>query len=96
MPLVPIPACQKKWNFVFTGTESEVGPADRLINNNVICADSTLSDTCQGDSGGPLLNTKAGALIGITSLGIDCASGIPGVYTRISAYQEWITSVTQL
>lgn len=96
MPLVPIPQCQKAWNAVFTGDSTATGPGEELINNKVICADSTVSDTCQGDSGGPLLNTKAGALIGITSLGIDCASGVPGVYTRISAFQDWITSVVQI
>jgi secreted trypsin-like serine protease len=96
MPLVPTAECQKAWNSVFTGVASAEGPAAELINDKVICADSKVADTCQGDSGGPLLNTKAGALIGITSLGIDCASGIPGVYTRISAFQSWIQSVAQI
>jgi secreted trypsin-like serine protease len=48
-------------------------------------------DTCQGDSGGPLVNRASDGrwyLTGITSFGIGC--GNTGVYTRTSAYQNWI------
>ena len=48
-------------------------------------------DTCQGDSGGPLVNKGSDGrwyLTGITSFGIGC--GETGVYTRTSAYQDWI------
>lgn len=49
-------------------------------------------DTCQGDSGGPI--TLDGKLIGITSFGFGCAQPqSPGVYTRISNYQDWINSI---
>jgi secreted trypsin-like serine protease len=54
-------------------------------------------DTCQGDSGGPLyiLNTLNGKnkyiLAGITSYGIGCGDkGVPGIYTKVSAYLDWI------
>ncbi|XP_067618719.1 serine protease snake [Eurosta solidaginis] len=58
-------------------------------------------DTCQGDSGGPLqLNLMRKNkkhfryyLIGMTSYGSFCRSAYPGVYTRVSSYIEWITSV---
>ena len=59
-------------------------------------------DTCQGDSGGPLVEpiiTKDGypryELAGITSWGIGCAKGIPGVYTQVSNYVDWIAKVVQ-
>ncbi len=51
-------------------------------------------DTCQGDSGGPLLMFNSNNVweeVGITSNGIGCAEpDLPGVYTRVAAYQSWI------
>lgn len=53
----------------------------------------------QGDSGGPLVSKHSNASIwvqsGIVSFGDHCGvPGVPGVYTRISKYQDWISSVT--
>lgn len=56
-------------------------------------------DTCQGDSGGPLqvvnpVNNCLFYVIGLTSFGKSCGlSNNPGVYTRISAYLDWIEEV---
>ncbi|CAF3648120.1 unnamed protein product [Rotaria sp. Silwood1] len=51
-------------------------------------------DTCQGDSGGPLLmftSNNVWEQVGITSSGIGCARvALPGIYTRVAAYQSWI------
>lgn len=50
------------------------------------------------DSGGPLLwqdpTTHNFVLVGMTSLGVGCASNHPAVAMRIGAYTEWIVSVT--
>lgn len=53
----------------------------------------------QGDSGGPLVVRHINASIwiqsGIVSFGDDCGQpGVPGVYTRVSKYQNWIGNVT--
>ncbi|KAL5283765.1 hypothetical protein ACFFRR_006189 [Megaselia abdita] len=66
-----------------------------------ICAGELVSpkDTCQGDSGGPIFTRITFApkhipyLIGITSFGSLCASGVPAVYTRISEFRTWIEGI---
>ncbi|CAH0712953.1 unnamed protein product, partial [Brenthis ino] len=60
-------------------------------------------DACQGDSGGPLQvkiplpESSEGSmhfLIGVTSFGIGCAlPDLPGVYTRVSSFIDWIESI---
>jgi len=55
-------------------------------------------DTCKGDSGGPLMYyspiKRQYELVGIISFGTGC--GHPnhsGIYTRVSAYLDWIESI---
>jgi secreted trypsin-like serine protease len=68
-----------------------------------VCAARTGKDTCTGDSGGPLMlnidrrqsddaqGARKTTQIGIVSWGKGCAQeGSPGVYTRITAYRDWI------
>lgn len=68
------------------------------VTDNMLCATGPTtidkSDTCQGDSGGPLLMESNGGYvqIGITSFGgKPCGvPDVPGVYSRVSQYQDWI------
>ncbi|KAF2905063.1 hypothetical protein ILUMI_01117 [Ignelater luminosus] len=72
-----------------------------ILDNSQICAGShnESKDSCQGDSGGPLqiVNTERVCMysvVGITSFGRGCGNvNVPGVYTRVSNYIEWIETI---
>ncbi|KAA8582687.1 serine protease 27 [Etheostoma spectabile] len=68
------------------------------LTQNMMCAGVPAGgkDSCQGDSGGPLVAKKGSVWIqgGIVSYGESCGlPRIPGVYTRVSQYQDWINSI---
>lgn len=87
LPVVSNAACFPPYPNIFDGALS-------------FCAGGARSggqDACQGDSGGPLLVTRDGVVIvaGLVSYGEGCGrSGVPGVYTRVSNYTDWIKGFT--
>ncbi|XP_015595622.1 trypsin-1 [Cephus cinctus] len=63
------------------------------VTDRMLCAGFTTggNDWCKGDVGGPLV--YAGKVIGLASWGASCGSvGSPGVYTRIAALRQWIST----
>ncbi|KAH9278378.1 Tryptase [Echinococcus granulosus] len=69
------------------------------IHSSFICAgNSESTDACQYDSGGPMM-CRSGVddqyiVVGVISFGIKCASGYPGIYTRVTSYLDWIHDTT--
>ncbi|KAF0302075.1 Proclotting enzyme [Amphibalanus amphitrite] len=64
-----------------------------------VCAESRDGeprDACRGDSGGPLmvrLENDTYQLVGVVSTGVGCGNPeFPGLYTKVSAYIDWIFS----
>ncbi|XP_050319702.1 lectizyme [Bactrocera neohumeralis] len=79
--------------------EETLGEGTPLRASNV-CTDSLQQgiSACNGDSGGPLVQEHEGVaseLVGIVSWGyIPCGYGNkPSIYTRVSAYIDWIAQV---
>ncbi|KAM4041803.1 serine protease 56 isoform 2-T2 [Anomaloglossus baeobatrachus] len=68
-----------------------------MLTSTMFCAGYLTGgiDSCQGDSGGPLTcqdpSSKQYIIYGITSWGDGCGErGKPGVYTRVTAFIDWI------
>jgi secreted trypsin-like serine protease len=76
-----------------THCDKEYG-AESINDEVMFCAGRTGVDSCQGDSGGPLVKKSADGSwfeYGIVSWGRGCAEpGYAGVYSRVSAYCDFI------
>ncbi|MEZ4681231.1 MAG: serine protease [Caldilineaceae bacterium] len=88
VPLVDLRTCRQSY-----------GIFNEKVTDNMICAGlkSGGQDSCQGDSGGPLMVfdnlQQQWRQIGIVSWGDGCAvANYYGVYTRVSAYHDWVYS----
>lgn len=66
-----------------------------LVINSSFFINSILKkkNNLKADSGGPLV-TNGNVLIGVVSTGVGCARpGLPGIYTKVSEYVDWIQKV---
>ncbi|XP_068102736.1 serine protease 27-like [Hyperolius riggenbachi] len=91
-PLIDHKTCDRMYHNALLQTSSTI-----FVESDMICSGYKEGgkDSCQGDSGGPLVCKVGGVWyeVGIVSWGVGCAApGLPGVYTLVTAYQDWISS----
>ena len=66
----------------------------KKITKNMICASRLDKGICKMDSGGPLV-FNANELVGVVSWDTGCADeNHPGIYTKVSAYRDWIKQIS--
>ncbi|XP_077300206.1 CLIP domain-containing serine protease HP8-like isoform X2 [Arctopsyche grandis] len=91
VPVMTNPQCAEAYKSLL--------PVGTTIGYKQICAGgATGSDSCKGDSGGPMMfpsnvnNVIKIVQHGIVSYGYTACGtiGIPGVYTRVAYYMDWI------
>lgn len=74
-----------------TEARRSYGPS---ISSRHLSASRSGRDTCQGDSGGPLFDNDGDGgnplLAGITSFGLGCADGFPGIYANTGFFAGWV------
>ncbi|XP_031639695.1 serine protease persephone-like, partial [Contarinia nasturtii] len=95
---VPLSECNStllEWNKEYNSPSFENG-----ISEGQYCANDPEGrrDSCHGDSGGPLqyfpnTNSSRATIVGIVSFGVNCATTLPSVYTRVAYYIDWIESI---
>jgi secreted trypsin-like serine protease len=91
VPVVSLETCQQAY-----------GNRGGVIDHRTLCAGERAGgkDACSGDSGGPLVVRAADggyAQVGIVSWGRGCGlANFFGVYTRVSAFDEWMRAKTGL
>ncbi|XP_035233263.1 transmembrane protease serine 9-like, partial [Stegodyphus dumicola] len=68
-----------------------------ILDTNICAGGEKNKDACSGDSGGPLIVKSDGKWfsVGVVSWGRTCGGlDLPGVYTRVSQYLDWIRDET--
>lgn len=96
VPMVDTDRCRQKYKSNPFYTNSVIGE-EQICAGMEVGAAKTI-DSCQGDSGGPLMAydaVDAKFQVGVVSWGAGCAeAGWYGIYTRVSAYADWIQGHT--
>lgn len=89
LPLVTTDECSKTYN-------SKRKRLPQGLKESILCYGAVKDvDTCPGASGGPVQVVNRDVycsylLVGITSAGVRCTEGYPGLFTKVSEYLDWI------
>lgn len=90
VPVISNPICENQMR------RTRLGPSFNLHPGFICAGGEEGKDACKGDGGGPMVCEKHGKwqLAGVVSWGIGCGqAGVPGVYSRVSYYLDWINQV---
>lgn len=88
LPVIPKDQCE-------TSLRSHLTEYFKLHSSFICAGGGTGMHTCTGDGGSPLVcpvveNADQFYQVGITSWGIKCESGYPGVYAHVAKFRSWI------
>lgn len=82
---VPMDSCRQQY------------PSAKIDERQICAGGEQGKDSCRGDSGGPLMDvvltqgSPVYYLAGVVSYGRQCGlDGVPGVYTKVNRFGEWI------
>ncbi|CAO1418068.1 unnamed protein product [Diamesa hyperborea] len=66
-----------------------------IVETQICITNTQFADACTGDSGGPLSykHNKLHYIAGVVSYGNSCGGNLPGIYTRVSSYIDWIEDI---
>nr|KAF6389231.1 transmembrane serine protease 11D [Myotis myotis] len=97
----PVPELEQgQVNIISNNVCNAPSSYDGAVLSSMLCAGLAQGgvDACRGDSGGPLVQQdtrRLWFLVGIVSWGEQCGlADKPGVYTRVTAYRDWIAEQT--
>ncbi|XP_027991290.2 transmembrane protease serine 11D, partial [Eptesicus fuscus] len=97
----PVPVLEQGQVYIISNNVCNAPTSyDGAVLSSMLCAGRAQGgvDACRGDSGGPLVQRdtrRLWFLVGIVSWGEQCGlADKPGVYTRVTAYRDWITEQT--
>jgi len=95
VPIVDDYKCNAALKRALNRKSAGVGDRFQLHDSEVCAGTETGKDACTGDGGSPLVcQAQSGrwTVVGLVSWGIGCATDIPGVYTKLSYFKNWINA----
>jgi len=96
VPIVPDHKCNIALKEALNAKERGVGDRFQLDPSEICAGTETGKDACTGDGGSPLVcQAESGrwTVVGLVAWGIGCASHLPGVYTDVHYFKNWINSI---
>jgi len=96
VPLVPDYKCEPALKQALNAKKFGVGDRFKLHPSEVCAGTETGKDACTGDGGSPLVcQAESGrwTVVGLVAWGIGCATHLPGIYTNVAYFRNWIDSI---
>jgi len=93
VPLVDDSSCEASLQAALNQQRAGAGNNFRLHPSEICAGGEVGKDACTGDGGSPLVcqaTSGRWTVVGLVTWGVGCASHVPGVYARVSAFQQWI------